>query len=347
MPETELLVRYKFVFLFIIILLYYPKILYSQVYPDKEINSALNEGINLIITQKYSQAEFHFMRLAKKNTEFPLWNLYFAAAKIAKAYDFGYDYTDKSIQENLDIALRKSEKLYDKDKENIWNVYFVSLSKGYIAYFNALNENWVTSLKYGLSSLSGFEECIKKDPNFYDAYTCIGIFKYWKSRKTEFLKWLPFYSDEKQKGLGYLRKAFEHNSFNSYLAVYNMVWILIDEGKNKQAVHVSDSALKRYPDVRLFEWGLARANESIDIKRSIAIYSEILNSLNNTGAVSVYKQVILKYTLARCYKKAGNNEAALNLCNEILNIKNMDSYTKKRLENRLDKVKELKKELSH
>jgi tetratricopeptide (TPR) repeat protein len=319
---------------------------YSQSYPDKEINSELNKGIALIINQNYNQAEEEFSVLIKKNPSFPLWNLYLAAAKIAKAYDYGEDYEDDAIKKNLEKSLYKSEKLLEKDERNIWYIYFEALSKGYLAYYNALDENWFGSMKYGMSAINGFEKCTKINPAFYDAYVGLGSFKYWKSRKTEFMKWLPFFSDEKEAGISYLIKAKDHNSYNSHLAIYNLTWIYIDEKKYGDAIKISEFALKMYPDTRLFKWGLARAYEAVDINKSILLYSEILNSLYKDGVKNHYKEIILKYTLARNYAKIGDKLKAIKQCDEILQINNnIDSKARKRLEDRISKVKELKNKL--
>lgn len=345
MPETELLAHCKYIVLCFFIG-FFSACLSAQVHPDKDVHKALAEGIDLIVRQKYKAAEGEFSKLCKNNPQMPLWNLYYAASKLAEAYDYGYDYENKEVEYHLNEALKKAEILLDKDKENIWYIYYYALSKGYLAYYNGLNQNWFSTAKYGLSAVDGFEKCIKKDSLFFDAYIGIGVFKYWKSRKSEFLSWLPFISDEKGKGVSYLVKAQKHNSYNSYLAVYNLIWILIDEGKNKEAVDVALKALKQYPDTRLFKWGCARAYEKIDPNKAVSIYSDILTSLQSEGANNHYKEVILKYTLARNYKKLGDKKRALTLCDEILQINITDSKIKNKLEDRLKKVKELKKELS-
>lgn len=346
MPETGHLVRYK-IFVLLFFLCFFNSGLLAQVYPDSGVHSSLTNGIDLIIKQKYKSAEGEFARLCKANPSMPLWNLYYAAAKLAEAYDYGYDYESKEIEFHLNEALHKSEVLLEKESENIWYIYFYALSKGYLAYYNGLNSNWFSTAKYGLSSIDSFEKCISKDSSFFDAYVGIGVFKYWKSRKSEFLSWLPFVSNEKSKGINYLLKAQKHNSYNSYIAAYNLIWILIEEGKNEEAVKTALKALRQYPDTRLFKWGYARACEKTDVNKAIEAYTEILNSLQNEGVKNKYKEVILKYTLARNYKKIGDKKRALQLCDEILQINNMDSRIKNRLEDRIKKVKELKKELSN
>ena len=299
MPETGLLAHYKIFVLFFV----FTSLLSAQVYPDREIHASLVKGIDLIIAQKYNKAEEEFAGLIRKNPSFPLWNVYYAAAKIAEAYDYGYDYNSQEIEYHLDEALKKSDNLLDKNESNIWYNYFISLTKGYIAYYNGINENWYSTAKNGLSAINGFEDCIKKDSSFYDAYVGIGVFKYWKSRKSEFLSWLPFFGNEKGTGINSLLKAKNHNTYNSYIAVYNLIWILIEEGKNKEASNVALDALKKYPESRMFRWGYAKACEGFAPEKAIEAYSEIMNSLQKEGINNHYKEVILKYTIARIYKK--------------------------------------------
>lgn len=346
MPETGHLEQCRYFFCFVLLLAGSCS-LFGQTYPNKETHSLLLNGISLIINQDYNQAENEFLRLIKKDPEFPLWNIYYAAAKIAKAYDHGYDNSDNTIEYNLEEGLRKSEILLEKDKENIWYNYFSALAKGYLAYYNGSNNNWFSAAKNGLSSVNGFEKCILKDSSFFDAYFGLGVYKYWKSKKASFLTWLPFIKDEKGEGVKILLKAIKYKSYNSYLALYNLIWIYIDQERYTEAANLANEALKQYPDVRLFKWGLARACEGYDIRKAISLYNEILNSLTKVGIKNHYKEVILKYTIAKNYKKLGDKNTALKMCEEILQINITDNNTRKRLEERIKKVKELKKELSY
>ncbi len=316
---------------------------YCQNYPDNKVDSTLTSGISQIILQNYTDAEKIFKELDKDFPGLPLGKIYLAAVQIAKSYDYGEEYDESFIDSLLELAENQSSELVDT-AGNIWNKYFLGLSEGYISYFKALTGDWINSLNEGINALRDFDELVKQDKNFYEAYIAIGTFKYWKSRKTEFLNWIPGYTDERDEGVSLLEKAIKHPTYNMYLAVNSLIWIYIDQGKYIKAADLAENTLKQYPGSRFFMWGLARAYEDINIEKSLGIYKEILNSLPTKS--NHYNEIILKHIIAQLYARTGTKEKALHLCDEILAIKGLAENTLSRLQNRLKRVEELKLELS-
>ena len=112
-------------------------------------------------------------------------------------------------------AKKISERLLKSDEKNVWSIYYYALSEGYISLLQSLSENWFDALSSGLNSVAAFEDCLKSmDKNFSEALIAIGSYKFWKSKKTEFINWMPFYDDEKDLGIEYLEKAVNHSSYN-------------------------------------------------------------------------------------------------------------------------------------
>ena len=75
--ERSALFNKKFLLLFLIIIFFQKN--YGQVYPDKSIHKILKSGINLIIDQKYDEAEKLFKQLDKTRKDIPLGKIYLAA----------------------------------------------------------------------------------------------------------------------------------------------------------------------------------------------------------------------------------------------------------------------------
>ena len=325
-------------------LFFFQNPVFSQVYPDSDIDFTLRSGINYIILQNYSEAERIFIKLDKSFPHLPLGKIYLAAVEIAKSYDYGESYNELFIDSLLILAKDQSRRLEDKDNNNIWYKYFLSLSEGYLAYFRALNGNWLNSLSEGINALSDFEDLTALDRNFYDAFIAIGTFKYWKSRKTEFFSWVPGYDDEKEEGIALLEEAVNHASYNTYLAINSLIWIYIDQKKYIKALNLANDVLKKYPGSRFFMWDLARAYEETDPEKAIGEYTGILNSF--TGKTNHYNEIVLKHLIAQQYVRIGKKAEAIKICEEILSITNLKEEVRARLENRLKRVEELKMELS-
>jgi len=319
--------------------------IYSQEYPNESVNSLLKSGIEDIINQNYSQAKSEFEKLNSKYPDLPFGKVYLAAYEIARSYDYGEEYNGEIISKYLIAAKDQSEKLLKKNPEDIWNHYFLGLTEGYISYYEGLNGSWFTSLKEGINSASNFEECLKRNPGFFEAYSGLGTYKYWKSKKTGFLSWLPFVHDERDEGINYLEKAIDRSSYNTYLAINSLIWIYIDKKNFSNAIRISEKALEEYPKSRFFKWGLARAYEDIDRLKAISLYYEILNSYPNLTSMNHYNEIVLKHLIAQQYEKMGEKMKALKLCNEILGITKLSGFVKNKLGDRMDRAKELQSRL--
>jgi tetratricopeptide (TPR) repeat protein len=319
---------------------------FAQTYPDPIVDSLLNSGINDIILQNYSRAKSTFQYLNNSYPKLPLGNVYLVATEIARAYDFEEPYNKDYITENLDTAETKTKKLLDKDDANLWFIYFKALNEGYYAYYQVLQKNWLSAFSNGVDAVRDFEKCLNIDPEFYEAKIAIGSYQYWRSRKTEFLKWLPFIKDESELGIRNLQIAVDHASYHRYSAINSLLWIYIDQKKYQEAIDLAERTLKQYPGSRFFMWPLARAYENVDIKKAINIYNELLDFYSKMPGTNFFNEIELKHVLAQLYVKQGDKRKALELCNQILSMKNIPDYTKNRLGDRLDRVEDLKQQLS-
>ncbi|NCS88604.1 MAG: tetratricopeptide repeat protein [Ignavibacteria bacterium] len=343
MQEIERLGRFNFFALLLLILLSSWGFDYQE-YPESEINSLMKKGIDNLIIQKFDEAQVYFIKLNNNYPKNPLGKIYLAANEIARSYDQAGDYNSEFILKNLLGAIEQAEELVDKDENNVWNIYMLALAEGYYAYFKALDGNWLSAFSNGLSCVSNFEKCIEIDSSFYEAYTAIGAYKYWKSRKTEIASWLSLFSDEKSEGIALLEEAISKTSYNTYLAAYTLQWIYIDSKEYKNAVRISEEVIKKYPDSRFFKWGYARAYEGYNRQKSIEIYSSLLNSYMQEN--NLIQEIILKHIIAQQHQHLGNYKLALSFCNDILSIKGLTESQTEKLEDRLARVRELKKLLS-
>jgi len=343
MQETVLLVHSNSVII-IFVLLFCTEI-NSQTYPVERVDYLLRTGISCIVVQDYELAQSSFISLEKEFSELPLGKIYLAVNKIATAVDFAQDFDEDFIIKNLNEAKVQSEELIDSDEHNIWYHYFLALAEGYSAYYHALSESWFSAFSTGFSALSIFEHILNSNKNFYEAYIAIGTFEYWKSRKMEYMNWLPFNNDNKKNGMDLLIVAIDSSSYNTYLAINSLIWIYIDQQKYDAAIQLSEKALSDHPVSRIFKWGMARAYEEIDPTISIKLYLEILNSYPANLKENYINEISLKHKIAQQYAKIGDMKVAINYCDDILSIKNIPEKTKEKLVERMERIKLLKYEL--
>jgi tetratricopeptide (TPR) repeat protein len=344
MLETEHLGLCKVIsILFFSFLLNY--LSYSQRYPDQEVNKLLDVGIEYLLNQNYDLAKSKFATLEKKYPELPFGKIYLAVTDITRTYDYGEEIKSEVIAKNLDEVLELSENLLENNPADIWNHYFVALSKGYKSYLRVLNGDWLSGISSGLSSVNYFEDCLEMDSSFYESYVALGTYKFWKSRKLEFLEWLPFFDDESEKGIRYLEIALEKTSYNRNLAAVSLIWIYIENKNFYRAAQIAEKELRKNPINRTLRWALARAYEDLNPGKAIQIYYELITSYQKIPEQNHYQELTLKHIIAQQYVKIGEKREALRLCDEILSTQNLSEYVREKLADRFKRVKKLKKEL--
>lgn len=317
-----------------------------QIFPDKKVDSLLAKGINLLIDQQYNDAKLIFTELDEGFPQLPFGKIYLAAADISYAYDFELPFNEAYIEKNLKQAQIISEELLSKNQNDIWNVYLFGLVRGYTAYYYALKGNWFDGFLSGRSAITAFEKCLEMDSSFSEALIALGTYEYWKSRKTEFLNWIPFIEDERESGIEKLKLAIESASYNRHIAIHSLIWIYIDQQKYKAAFELSNYALKNHPSSRIFKWGLARSLEEFDPQKSIEVYFDLLESYKKTGIRTKVNEITLKHVMAQQYVKLGNDKEVKKLCLAILNTNDLTIFEKEKLEDRLKRVKKLLSEIN-
>lgn len=341
--ETEHLARYSCLSLILYYILF--NLTFAQDFPVQKVDSLLKSGIMNVVNQEYTEATKYFTQLASEYPELPLGKIYLAACKIAEAYDYKNEYDADYIESNLQQAIEHAEELLSTDQNNLWFNYYYALAEGYLAYYNAIRDSWLSALPTGMNSITAFGNCLNIDNNFYEAYIAIGTYEYWVSRKTEFLNGMPFYNDETEIGIEKLRTAIKSASYNSHLAVNSLIWIYIDQDDFKTAIEIGQKAVNEFPDSRYFKWGLARAYEDVNTDSSIKLYYDLLESFRRENDQNHINEIVLKHIIAQQYAKKGENEKALILCDEILSLNNLNDYELSVLDERLERVKKFKNSL--
>ncbi len=340
--EIEHLVHFKVILIFLLL----SGISFSQNHPDSKIDRTLRFGISEIVKQNYRNAEKIFQELDDDYPQIPLGKIYLAATLIAESYDYETPFDDLRITSLLNDSKKISESLLNNDKKNLWYKYYLALITGYQAYYEAIKGNLLKALSVGLNSYNLFDEILEQDSTFQDALIAVGTYKYWKSDKLEFLSWLPFIDDEREIGIKLLERSIKNNSYNSHLAIYSLIWILIHKKDFNNAKNLVEFALNKFPQSRVFKEAYARVYEEIDLNKSAQIYNQVLDSYENLELENRVKVITLKHKIAIQLQKAGRKTQALKICDEILAINNLTKFEIERLGDRLERVKKMQNELS-
>ncbi len=272
----------------------------SQPVDNPALHQLLLQGIDLSGKQEYTEAKRVFDRCIQIAPAHPAGYLNKAILLEVMSLDF-----ETPVPPEFLALLEKTKQLslaMQKEHPQSWEaLYHLGMTHSYIAYYKFRDGgSWIGGLQHGLKATGYLEECVQRNPAAYDAFTGIGTYKYWKSRRMSFLTWTPFVSDEREAGIALLREAEQKATYTGSQAANSLVWIFIEEERYAEAEAAARRELKKYPANRLFLWGLASAAEKAG-RWSAAreAYQAILRSLDGEVLERRYIEIQARSKIAR------------------------------------------------
>jgi hypothetical protein len=282
------------------------------------LHSQISKGINLILKQEYRHADSLFREVINCFPDHPSGYLYRAAVMQAHAIDFDVpierEYYDSLLQHGREktVGLRSA-----------WSEYFLATADGYEAYELIDHGDWFDGVRKGLSSAETFETLIEDDSSFYDAYVGAGTYYYWSSRKTAFLRWLPFVKDNRDLGIKMLIAGAEHSVYNRFAAISALVSIFLDAEDYTNMEKWSRCGLESYPENRVFLWGLVtsldRQNRSAE---AVVAYTHLLENIKLAGAPHPYGEIVCRLNLVKAQRAINDTTGIVNHLHSILSYRN-------------------------
>ena len=283
---------------------------------DSSLHSLVVGGIDFILKHDYAQADSVFNIVIKNFPDHPAGYLYRAAVMQAKTMDFDVPMEQDTFDSLLNRGKNTAEKL-----SSPWNEYFLGTADGYEAYERVERGDWFGGARKGISSASEYEKILEKDSSFYDAYVGIGTYYYWRSRKTEFLQWLPFVRDDRARGIQLLTIGADRSEYNRFAAMSALISIYLDAEKYTQAEEWSRRGLHSYPENRIFLWGLATAlDRQHRSAEAVTAYTNLLQKIVLGHAPHPYNEIVCRLNLVK-------SKMALNDTTEVFHhLRQLLSY---------------------
>jgi len=327
-------------FRIIILFAIFPLPTFSQIDPNKKVDEIISEGVQQILLQNYPAADsiFSHIKWIEKNN--PMSELMHASVMISKVTDFEDELDKTEFEKLLNSA---EEKIENNSIHNSRKKYYYGLLHGFRAFAGWYQGNWFKTFTEGYRALNFFEAYLENERDANDAQIAIGIYKYWRSRKSEILSWLPFLSDEKPKGIAMIEKGLSGETYFKHLAMHSLAWIYIDYKTPIKAIKICEDILAKYPENRFFLWAIARAYEEIDLKKSVIFYSKLLQSIRN-AKMNGYNEIVVLHILAQKNFEIGSYEGALKNIENIYSI-NLEASVRERLAARFNKISSLRKSI--
>jgi tetratricopeptide (TPR) repeat protein len=289
---------------------------FSQWKLEPALDSMIVQGIDCIWQQHYEQADSIFDEVISRYPQHPAGYLY--RATVIQAHSIDYDVP---IEHGRFDSLLERGRTTAASLPSPWCEYFLGTADGCAAFADVERGEWFGGVKKGMASASEFEEVLEKDSSLYDAYVGLGTYYYWSSRKTAFIRWLPFIQDNRALGIQLLSRAAEHSEYNRFAAISALVSIYLDAGEYEQAELWSRTGLKSYPENRVFLWGLATAfDRQKHFPDAVAAYVNLLENILQVHFPHAYSEIVCRLNLVKSKLALSDTAAAGGHLRKILSF---------------------------
>jgi tetratricopeptide (TPR) repeat protein len=319
-----------------------------QKVPSPIMDSLLTAGIDQTLRQEYESAVKTFQIIVQEFPDHPCGFLYQAAVMQTKAMDYDLPMDRSTFDSLLALAEERSSAMIAREPNSPWGYFYRGTMLGYDSYARALRGDWFGAASKGMSSVSDFHRAVAADSSFFDAYAGIGTYYYWKTRKMEFLAWLPFVGDKREEGIEFLFLCAERGEYNRFTAMSSLLSIYLDNEEYERAVYLAREALRFYPSNRLFLWGLAASLEKLeDTTGALRTYGHLLELMVNDPQENSYNELVCRLNMVKLeLTRLGRSDLRSDL--DIifsLRKRKFPEHLKNRAEAKFDEAESLRKEL--
>ena len=309
-------------FIFALFLISSPSKAFSQQGSEEQepqTTELIQEGIEATIRENYGLAERNFQEIISREPEDPAGYFFLAGCYQTQMIDWESDFREKEFYQNLEKSIELSKQRIEKDKKDLWAYFYLGNSYGSMAVHDANHKRWWSGLRKGLKAKSALKELVELDSTFYDAYLGLGSYHYWASVVTKMLRWLPFFRDEREKGMEEVKLAAEKSVYSKESAQYGLIYMYLEEKEYEKAIGLAKRMNQRFPESKLFLWPLA---EAVYLKRdwigAIGWYQEILRLIGDSDPSGYFNSIECRERIAQCYFNLEMFEKCKEECEKIL-----------------------------
>ncbi len=307
-------------------------------------DAMIRRGIRATILQRYRLANAIFDSLIAENPYDPRGYFYKAAAIQSKMMD-AEDYSESPrFVVTIKKAIQFSDRIVAEMPGDAWATFYLGSGYSYYAFFLIQSRSYFSGLKLAVKGVGFLEKAVQLDSTVYDAYLGIGTYQYWRSRKTKFLKWLPFFPDKTREGLLNIKRALEKSRYARAAALNELIWVEMDREDWPQAIAYAKEGLRQYPGSRFFLWPLAEAYfRSGRFRSAERAFSNLMEQYLSENLPNQYNAAVCAYKVAVSAYFDHDYVKSYNFCRKFFTLKNPPAY-EERLKKKAKKLRRLLEE---
>lgn len=296
-------------------------------------NAWIKETIDLTINTQFDLALYTVENRIKQNPEDYRAYFYLAATLNSKMIHFenevGYEKFDAAIDKALDLIdsrLEQSETVGDSLLADF--LFYKGSAYGYRAYHQGNGGQWLAALSNGLKSIGYLNDTLEKDSTYYAAYLGIGVYKYWRYSRLRFISWLPFVPDDREQGIKMIKQAIVLDSLSRYMAMHQLVYILLDYDRMDEAILLAEKITSKYPKSQFMWWAHAHAfYKNGDYNKAEESYLTLYSLIEEDQKRNLSHLLKCNLKLALIYKELDETQKCKDRCSLIMEYSNYEDLT--------------------
>jgi len=274
-------------------------LLSTAVKADAQADTQILEGLNLIYNLKFDEAESLFKSVQRANPDdlkgyFYESLIYFYKALPSRDENLYNKYIDLSEK-----VIQKAEDKIDKNENDIDAIYYKGLTHSYVSLLMlSLNKSLLKAASNGNDGYRILTALIDKNPDYYDAYMGLGLYKVALGFVPEKFSWLLSiigFDGNIKDGVRLLNISKEKGKFTKidskvFLSIFSL---REKEDADMTALKFSEELITEFPQSPVFrvfhssillqygftEKAIESANLSLDLNRE-SFKEEIIKSSN-------------------------------------------------------------------
>lgn len=302
-------------------------------------------GIELTLNDRFRSADSAFARISAEFVTSPIGPLFAAGNAQAEMLDSESLLRQEDFERYLNEAESRVRRASANALSRAESEFMLGVAAGYRAVYESKWGGWLAAIKQGLRAKKHFQKALELDSALCDARLGLGTYYYWKSAKTDWINWLPIVSDERQRGLEFLRRAIYCGVYARETARAALANALVNEREYDAAIAHADTLAMLFPNAKGPIWLKAKAHYALYEWDSAVWQFNLLESRIRAGGTGNYYNLIeCAYYRAQCHWGAGRYHEAQSECGKALTYP-ADKETRNRQKDRLNELRKLQRTL--
>ena len=302
--------------------------LFSNFLYSKSVEELVDNAkpiLQLIYNDNFEEAKKEIAKLEPDSKNFPITSILKAVmyCKISEEYRT-QEYKDDFFKAISSTIPKLENQTYPDPKEEARKLQLLGSIYGYRGIFYTIEGRWITAFKDGVIGHNRLEDSMELNKNLVDNKSAMGVYLYWRSKKSSLFKYLLFWGDKRQEGIAMIKASIDKSELGKNWSLASLIRIYIEEEDWNTAIKYANELLALSPnDVGSHRRKAIALEKLKNYPQAVEEYKKILDIAKNQKMNTSNIQVEAIYNILKLSKQLNikidlsYKEYALTLTNKV------------------------------